>query len=668
MFSILSSARFGRAIAILLLLLFPVAILQAAPTGKRSSVVVIHGDESIAAAGERGFALSLAKHAVRWYREGGLAVDLADDKNLTADLANRKVAVLVYCNTPNSKQMKALRAFTKRGGKLIVTFSISPDLANLMDIKQGAYLRDPTGRFSSMHFIAQRPINIPPNILQSSSNIITAFPIKGKSHVLAWWIDRAGRSTGQAAWLESDKGFWMTHVLLADGDSTAKGRLLVALAASLAPELWTEAARTRLSTQGATGPWKNPGDGLTQTAGRNPSPRILQVRRQLQQADRTYREARRLLASKRAPEAWLLANELDRMMVDAYGMMQRPIAGEIHAVWDHSGQGLYPGDWPRTCRALKKAGITDIFVNVAGAGFAHCALNALPRSTVYQTMGDQLSQCIQAAHPLGIRVHAWLICFSTTLATPNRMEIYRRKGWLLEATDGTTTRWLDPSEYGARAQLVRAAEELLIKYKIDGLHLDFVRYPDYYPSLGPGTRDRFNASRGKGRAVKKWPEDVKRGALFHELVRWRATQVTAFVADLRVMQRRKAPHALITAAVLGKYPTCVESVGQDWISWLRNDYIDFAVPMNYTESEKTYASLLAAQLAKKSIAHRIIGGIGVTASESRLDAAQVIDQIKGLRGGGAAGFALFDLDTMLMNRILPVLRLGITAPLTPQRP
>jgi hypothetical protein len=54
----------------------------------------------------------------------------------------------------------------------------------------------------------------------------------------------------------------------------------------------------------------------------------------------------------------------------------------------------------------------------------------------------------------------------------------------------------------------------------------------------------------------------------------------------------------------------------------------------------------------------------VTASESRLDAAGVIDQINLLRSHDAAGFALFDLDATLAREILPVLRLGLTAPRT----
>ncbi len=144
-------------------------------------------------------------------------------------------------------------------------------------------------------------------------------------------------------------------------------------------------------------------------------------------------------------------------------------------------------------------------------------------------------------------------------------------------------------------------------------------------------------------------------------MRWRTAQVTALVADIRAMQRRRAPGKLVTAAVLGKYPTCVESVGQDWMAWLECGYIDYAYPMNYTEDGAKYAELLAVQLKKRNIATRVVGGIGVTAAESRLEADQVIDQVNALRAGKAAGFALFDLDTKLAKDILPVLNLGLTA-------
>ncbi len=642
-------------------LLALLALLSLGVAAATSPLVVVHGKASIPAEGERPFALSLARHAVRWYREGGLEADLADDADLATTLKGRKVAVLVYCNTPDAKQMAALRSFVRGGGRLIVTYSHSEELADLVGVRMGSYLRAGDGDFHTMQFITERPVNIPPSIRQTSSNIITASPVKGRSTVLAWWVNRAGKRTVQPAWLKGDGGYWMTHVLLADGESAAKGHLLVALAASFLPDLWSQAAANRLQTACAAGPWKSPGDGLARTAQLQKTPRVQRVRQLLDNAEQSRAEAVRMLSIRRGAEAWMLANEVSATMAQAYGMLQQPVQGEIRAVWDHSGQGLYPGDWPRTCRVLRESGVTDLFLNVAGPGFAHCAIDAFPRSALFGAQGDQLKACLAAARPMGIRVHAWVICFSTTLATPARMGFYQQKKWLLDTTTGKIDSWLDPSEPLARAQIVAAIGEILARYRVDGIHLDFVRYPNYYGSLGEGTRLRFEASRGKAGRIANWPDDVKRGALFQELVRWRARQVTALVADVRATQRRIAPRTTVSAAVLGKYPACVQSVGQDWMAWLESGYIDYACPMNYTESPKTYAELLALQLRDRKTARRIIGGIGVTAAESRLAPDQVIDQVKALRAGGAAGFALFDLDTTLEREILPILRLGVCA-------
>jgi uncharacterized lipoprotein YddW (UPF0748 family) len=436
--------------------------------------------------------------------------------------------------------------------------------------------------------------------------------------------------------------------------------LLVALAAEGDPTLWREAARVHLADAAAVGPWRQPSEAVAAARGIENRTRRAAALKAARQAEELLGEARLLLQAGRGAEAWLVSNDLRQRLLEAYGLLQSPRAGEIRAVWDHSGQGLYPGDWPRTCKLLHEAGISDLLVNVAGPGFAHCRIDSLPASPTLLTQGDQLAACLEAARPLGLRVHAWLICFSTTLASPERLAQLKRQGMLLEGSDGRTRDWLDPGAPEARALLTRAAAELLRRYRVDGLHLDFVRYPDYYQSLGPSVRKRFELARG-GAVPGRWPENVKRGAPFHELVRWRAGEVTTLVAGMRLTQRREAPGAWLTAAVYGRYPTCIESVGQDWQGWVQQGYLDFALPMNYSEDRALYGELVAAQAGTPRLAARLVGGIGVTASESRLDAAAVIDQARLLRSHGAAGFALFDLDATLARDILPVLRLGLTA-------
>ena len=624
-------------------------------------VAVVQGNESVAE-GERRFAQSLANHVVRWYTDAGVDCEQTDDTGMKTALAHARVAVLVYVAQPSASQMQELKAFVERDGKLIVCYSSSPALAELMGMQVGGYQKGSTdGRWSQMRFVKGAPRGVPGTVLQSSSNLFVVRPVEGRSQVIAWWHDRQGKQTAEPAWLMSPQGYWMTHVLSGDGDAKAKGQLLLALAAAQEPGLWQVAAGKRLHE-------------LTQKNVRYTPPRLKAQAEALKHskqrrlavtsaetAQEVWTSAERLFAEGKGYEAWMAADELRARMLETYGMTQCPRKGEIRAVWDHSGMGLYPGDWARTCQLLKHAGITDLYVNVAGAGFAHYASAVLPRSRVCEEQGDQLAACVAAAKPLGLRVHAWLLCFSTEGATQERISVFAKRGWLLTNADGTPRPWLDPAAPAVRAYLVDAAQEMATNYQVDGIHLDFVRYPDFMSSLGPTVRAHFEAAAKM--KVADWPKDVKdNGRHSAAFTSWRSEQVTDFVQAVRKVMKRDAPGKLLTAAVFGKHPSCVDAVGQDWVSWLDMGMLDYVAPMNYTEDMAKFNEWLGDQTRTRKQAMKIVAGIGVTAAESRLDSAQVIDQINAARKAGCPGFALFSLDTTLRQEILPVLRLGVTAP------
>ena len=294
---------------------------------------------------------------------------------------------------------------------------------------------------------------------------------------------------------------------------------------------------------------------------------------------------------------------------------------EIHAVWDHSGRGLYPGNWPKTMQVLKSAHVTDVFVNVAGADFAHYPSAILPRSKTFSDYGDQMAACLRAAQGTGIRVHAWIICFNATRGVPKQLETFKARGWRLKDKDGALTTYLNPANANVRSFALSIVDEINARYGVSGIHLDFVR----------------------------WPHTVAKSADA-------ATFVTQFVAEAR--RRVKRPRWL-TAAVYAKYPRCIETVGQDWVRWLNFDIVDYVVPMDYTESMSQFESFLRQQASPTMNARRTIAGIGVTASESKLSAAQVVEQVRLVRKYGLAGESLFDLDATLEQKILPVLRKGV---------
>ena len=510
-----------------------------------------------------GYYTSLAKHIQRWLANEKVSARVSAPAQMASALNGEKVAFLVgFEKNPTAAELATLRSFRARGGRLVVFHSASPALAELMGVKPAGYVAAPyPGAYSRMDFAAQSISGVPSSILQTSTVLHRARPVPGRSWTLATWADRRGRTTGEPAWIASPAGYWMTHVLLADGDEDLKAQLLGALVGSVEPSAWSLAAhRRRVSEQAA---------------------------------------ATRSLALRQVPRA-----------------------GEIHATWDHSGCGLYPGDWPKTMRTLREARVTDLFVNVAGFGFAHYPSGVLPRSKTFAQEGDQLAACLSAAHGTGVRVHAWIICFSATRGTPAVMADCAKRGWRLKTPKGALTDYVDPSNAQVRGRVLAAIDEMQAKYPaLDGIHLDFVR-------CGDAAARPSNA----------------------------ATVVSQFVAEARRHVRRPR---WLTAAVYGKYPLCVTTVGQDWFGWLDAGLVDYAVPMNYVESKVKLWELLVAQAAPRGHARRIIAGIGVTANESRLDARQVIEQINLVRRFGFAGVALFDLDVTLEKLVFPYLKLGI---------
>lgn len=479
----------------------------------RAKIAVVKAVTACVAA-DRAYAATLAEKTRRWLAEGGVKVDLVEDRALASALAGRRLVYLVVCQKPSQAHLETLARFRAQGGRIAALQSYSPELAVAMGAPAPKTPR--TG-----------PIQV-------------------------------ARVPG---------GWWAANLFGATGSEEAKARTLLEMAAAAVPGSWSAPV------------W----------------------------------EARR---------AARLAAERD------YGRLQHPRPGEIHAVWDHTGQGLYPGDWPRTMRLLRANGITDLFVNIAGAGFAHYPSRILPQSQICLEGGDQLVACLAAARGTGVRVHAWFLCFNATRGSKARLASLAKRGWRLKDRAGRLTEYLDPSNPDLRWHLISALDELVRAYPVAGVHLDFVRWYE-------------------GAAAK--PRNP-------------ATAVGTFVAAVRGRLRAVRPRAWLTASVLPGYPSCVASVGQDWTAWIDRGLVDYAVPMNYFESPARYATAVARQATTKQRACHIISGLGVTANESRLTPAQVIDQVNAARRAGMAGVALFDLDHTLVERFLPILRLGLFRP------
>lgn len=628
------------------------------------ALVVVAGTASCTDPAERPIAAKTANRVSRLLLEAGIEHRLAtDDEIMASGLGTARLALLPYNPEPPARELTVLRAFLGRGGKLGVFYGTSAGLATSMHLRLGKYAKaDRPDRWRAIAFPDAAARGLPERIGQKSPNLYTVAPVPPSSFVAARWLDARGVPQPEPAILFSPEGFWMTHILMPD-NWTAKRDLLCHLCCRYAPELWIPAARRAQAEAGHVNDWLTLPSaiaGIRAAAARARDPGA--VNALLAQAEALVPQIAAALTGGRPQDAWLLARRQRDLLLRADAATLPPRPGEIVGVWDHDGTGLVPGDWPATARLLAANGVNAIFPNVAWGGQALYPSKVLPASASLKLYGDSLAACLAAAAPYRQQVHAWFVLWKLDNAPADFTARMKKEGRLQTTASGATRPWLCPHHPANRKLMLDAIEEMARNYPaLSGIHLDYIRLPDSLSCYSPTTRARFEAALGK--KVPHWPADVQpKGALNARFRRWRSDDITTFVAEARQRLKTVAPRMKLSCAVYGVPAPDGGNIAQDWPSWLKRNLVDFLVPMNYTESPATAAAWLKAQTGLPGAAGRIWSGIGVTADESRLDAASTARQIALARQYGCPGYVLFSLNDTLARDILPPLRQGPLRP------
>jgi uncharacterized lipoprotein YddW (UPF0748 family) len=622
-------------------------------------IVLVRGTASTPNPAESRYAERVSSWVARWLAEAGIpTTTLTDEQVTTTALQPASVVLLCYNPVLPPGELAVLRAFLDRGGKLVVFFSSDRALAETMGFRLGPYKACPAyGQWSAMRFNADAPPHTPPRVRQDSRNIRPAYPASPSARTLAEWEDLGGRATGDPAWLRSDRGFWMTHVLLDDGDTSGKKALLLAILGQAAPAVWAATSRYCLSTvmdlQGM-GDAEKIAAGIRERARKAGQWRAVEPL--LDRAGKLVSQMRRADRKGRYADVVAANHALGRLLSDAYGLSQTPRPQEVRAVWDHTGLGLYPGDWDKTCQVLARSGFTDLIVNLLWGGMAHYDSQVLPPSETYREYGDQLLQASRAARRAGLRLHAWKVCWNLEGATPSFVERMKAQGRLQINADGATVNWLCPSHPANRQLEIDSLVEAVRLAPVAGVQLDYIRFPDSRTCFCGTCRREFE--RAAGGKLADWPAAVRQGPFAARYRQWRRDVVSDAVRQIAAATRAVRDDLRVSAAVYGKYPSCADSVGQDWVQWLAQGYLDFACPMNYTEDLGQFRAWVKDQTRHPVAAGRILPGIGVTARESRLSPVQTVDQMEAARQAGAPGFVLFGLNRVLEHEVLPMLHLS----------
>jgi uncharacterized lipoprotein YddW (UPF0748 family) len=617
-------------------------------------LVVPAKPESEADEAEWQTARETAARVSRMVEELGLRCEtLSDAALLDRGLARQQIAVLAYHPKLSDAADVALARFVQAGGKVLACYLVPPRLAAALGFRDAQYVRQQRpGQFAEIRFEPSDIAGLPPSVRQDSWNLIVPRPTGFNARVLGRWHDDAGQPTGRAALLVSDRGAVLTHVLLSD-DREGKKQMLAALIGHFSPPLWRRMAAAALDRAGQAGTCGNFHEtAAVVQAGGDPA-----ARQDLDAAAATLLAALRDFTAGRFVAAAATARRAHGQVVEAYLRAQTSPKREARAVWNHSGTGAYPGDWDRSARELARNGLNMILPNMLWGGLAHYPSDVLPRSETFRKYGDQIAQCVAAAKKYHLEVHVWKVHYNLAGAPPEFIERMRREQRTQVSAQGRPVDWLCPSDPENRRLEVQSLLEVAGRYPVDGLHMDYIRYPDGYCCYCDGCRRRFEVD--SGRPVLHWPADCYAGARKDEYNDWRVRQITCLVADIHRELKKLRPELKLSAAVWGGYPDCRRWVAQDWPAWIRAGYLDFVCPMDYTDDPRQFSDWVRQQMKLAEGRIPVYPGIGATASSSGLSADGVVGQVGCARKSGAGGFSIFNFDHATAQSILPGLGLGV---------
>jgi uncharacterized lipoprotein YddW (UPF0748 family) len=322
----------------------------------------------------------------------------------------------------------------------------------------------------------------------------------------------------------------------------------------------------------------------------------------------------------------------------------------------------------RVVEEAREAGFNSLFVQVRGRGDAFYGSQLVSRSSLLWQQPaefDPLARLVERARAAGLTVHAWLNVLLTAhfgqplpaghvlLLHPEWLMVPRSAaGAALSAPPKALPRlvlqaargdadvegyYLSPSAPGLAEHLESVVRELLRGYPVQGLHLDFVRYPGPDYDYSRAALLAFAHGGGGSNLLGLPPQNP---ALWDE---YRRRALTALVTRLIKAAREERAGVVVSAAVVPDEAQAVSHRYQDWPSWMERGLLDALCPMTYTPDSRIFRQQL--EQARTHLGPRGVIWAGIGAY--RLPLTGVLEKIQVAREAGASGVLVFSHESLV---------------------
>ncbi len=281
--------------------------------------------------------------------------------------------------------------------------------------------------------------------------------------------------------------------------------------------------------------------------------------------------------------------ELKYAAIESKGVQNR-------AVWYRSNEKS-DDEVRATVEKMKSMNINAIYIETWYDGF--CIGKIDVEGVEHQKANgdyDALEGFVRICHENGIEVHAWVEDFfaghllADKTYSNNLLPMYKDKILLdsqgngyWDYTNDYGFVFLNPYDRDCRDLVLSVYKELITKYDIDGIHLDYIRFPEFNQGkYDYGYNEDIIEAFAKKTGVKADPRTFAANSKEKELwIEFRRNIITSFVKEVYDLVRSTRPEVWLSAAT---YPIQADSrntIFQDAATWCDNGWMDEIFSMSY---------------------------------------------------------------------------------------
>lgn len=351
--------------------------------------------------------------------------------------------------------------------------------------------------------------------------------------------------------------------------------------------------------------------------------------------------------------------------------LDRPLSQpEVRAIWLDRGTIVQAGSRQGLAQLfdrLAAAGINTIFFETVNAGYPIYPSQVAPAQNPLTQGWDPLAAAVDLAHQRQMELHAWVWAFAAgnqahnailqkpasypgpVLAAHPDWANYDNRGSMIPP--GQTKPFLDPANPAVRQYLLNLYTEIVSRYDVDGLQLDYIRYPFQDPRAGCHTygygsaaRQQFQQQTGVD-PISLSPTNPAQRQLWQQWTEFRIEQISSFVAETSEQLHQIKPDLILSTAVFAlPERRRLNEIQQNWERWAQQGDVDMIVLMSYAGDTNSLQRLTNPWLAADANlgSALVLPGIRLL----NLSDATVLDQVQALRDSPSGGFALFAAENL----------------------